>query len=217
MNTFRTIKIYLHGIYTLTIMFTILIFLWGCKTPMSALIKENDSMILHKSKYRKTEKIANLLAETTFNHRNQDYVWFWTYDGHFYNADGHKYFDSITVVNEYILYNIFAMPGYSIFRGGHQVIRGYEKIRGYVPKHNMIIPDYPMLAIFIYTPQIIWGSLYGVGLGLTYLYDYPLHDVPVLLTKGIMYPLVANSDKDTAIKDEDSTSDTLKSKRLIRG
>jgi len=59
----------------------------------------------------------------------------------------------------------------------------------------------------------IYSPLGLISFSVLYSYDTVLHDIPVLISRGIMYPLSSKSDKDMTSKNEDITTDTLKGRR----
>jgi len=187
--------------YSIKLSILLLFFLMGCATPFSALYKEYHAEC---SKYKESHTVGDLFTEATFPHINHFWnimkkydkgVLFWGYDGPFYNADGHYFFDTITVVNEDVIYNVFYTPSFGFHLAMTSVLFGYITLRGEGGGDFMMIIDAPMAILFYYTPALIHCGIAGAGMGCAHIYDVALHDIPVLITKGISFPFVKEEEE----------------------
>lgn len=141
----------------------------------------------------------------------------WIYTIPYYNADGHGYFDSFTVFNEICLtVPISTIAVYLLqisetsFWYYISDIRKYPSLYRY---SDIKVYDWPAAVITRYIPMCIYTPLGLTSLSVLYAYDTVFHDIPVLISKGIIYPFATKSEMDMSPLNEDITTDTLKGKR----
>jgi hypothetical protein len=141
------------------------------------------------STYKQTGNIVQLFKETTLHiPRPGD-----AYRGiqskiPFYNATGHGYFDTLTVMAEYLCYKPLALTGDLPYKGSMKLRDFYFNLRNIEDPTEMKVWDWAPYAALTYPAQG-WKWLFNsAGLAAVYVYDVRFHDTPIAIWAALTYP-----------------------------